>query len=374
MPPAAVETRALTRRFGGKRGGLFSPRKEKETVALAGLDIEMRAGEVFGLLGPNGAGKTTLIKILSTLLLPTSGEAKVEGLDVVRDAAEVRRRITMVSGGEHSGYGILNVRENIWMFAQFYGIPGKVARARTEALLERLGMSADGSTRVNKLSTGMRQKMNIIRGFVCDPSILFLDEPTLGLDVQVAREVRSLVREWAQGPGTAGMSGGPGTAGISGGPGTAGMSGGPGGAESRKTVLLTTHYMQEADELCDRIAIIDRGKVLACETPAALKRRLRSETVFHLEVAGLAPGADGLGALPGVARVCETGEAEGVRKLAVGLREEPAIAGLIAAIVARGATLVSLAKVEPSLEDVFVSLVGRGLGEEVAEAVEAREP
>jgi ABC-2 type transport system ATP-binding protein len=324
----AVETRGLARTFRGRRG-------EKETRALAGVDLEIRAGEIFGLLGPNGAGKTTLIKILSTLLLPSGGEARVEGLDVVRDAAAVRRRITMVSGGEHSGYGILNVRENIWMFSQFYGIPGAVAKARIDALLARLGMTADAKTRLNKLSTGMRQKMNIIRGFVCDPAIIFLDEPTLGLDVHVSREVRGLVREWAKSPQ-------------------------PGGNGAAKTVLLTTHYMQEADELCDRIAIIDAGRVLACDTPAGLKRRLQKETTFDLEVAGLA-SLDGLAALPGVERVCETADVEGVKRLNVGLAEEHAIAALIARLVERGGRLVSLAKRAPTLEDVFVQLVGHGL-------------
>ncbi len=326
MPPA-VETKGLTRTFRAARRG------EKEVVALAGVDVEIRPGEVFGLLGPNGAGKTTLIKILATLLLPSAGEARVDGLDVERDAAEVRRRITMVSGGEVSGYGVLTVRENVWMFSQFYGIPTREAMPRIDALLERLGLKADANTRINKLSTGMRQKMNIIRGFVCEPKILFLDEPTLGLDVQVAREVRALVREWVA-------------------------------EKAERTVLLTTHYMQEADDLCDRVAIIDHGRVLACEPPAVLKRRLRKESVFHLEVAGLG-SLDGLAALPGVSRLCEVGPEgqDGVKKLNAGLVEEGAVAGLIGGIVGRGGRLVSLAKTEPSLEDVFVSLVGHGIDE-----------
>jgi ABC-2 type transport system ATP-binding protein len=332
MTHPAVETRKLTRRYR-------SARKGEETTALDGVDIEIRPGEVFGLLGPNGAGKTTLIKILATLLSATSGEAFVDGLDVEKDAHEVRRRITMVSGGEHSGYGILNVAENIWMFSQFYGVPGKVARARADALLERLGMTKDARTQLNKLSTGMRQKMNIIRGFVCDPTVLFLDEPTLGLDVQTSREVRAIVRDWTAGATLPGFEAAEGTP---------------------RTVLLTTHYMQEADELCHRLAIIDRGKVLACDTPAALKRSLRKEAVFHLDVAGLA-AVEPLRAVPGVARVVETGVHEGARRLSVGLEDDHAIAGLISTLVGGGGRLVSLAKVEPTLEDVFVKLVGHGL-------------
>ena len=324
MPPI-VETSTLARTYRARRG-------DREVVALGGVDIEIRPGEVFGLLGPNGAGKTTLIKILSTLLLPSGGAARVDGLDVVKEAAEVRRRITMVSGGEHSGYGILTVRENIWMFSQFFGIPTKEAMHRIDTLLARLGMEKDAKTRVNKLSTGMRQKMNIIRGFVCDPKVLFLDEPTLGLDVHVSREVRALVKEWV----------------------------GSGSGESSRTVLLTTHYMQEADELCDRVAIIDGGKVLACDTPSALKRGLKKESVFHMEVSGLDDLA-GLDTLPGVSRIAEAGRQNGVKKLSAGLVEEHAVAALIGGIVARGGKLVSLNKTDPTLEDVFVSLVGHGL-------------
>ena len=326
--PLAVETRGLSR--------TYPRRKADPTVALSDVSLSIGEGEIFGLLGPNGAGKTTLIKILSTLLLPTSGEARVGGVDVARDPDQVRRRIGLVSGGEHSGYGILNVRENIWLFSQLYGIPNDVARERTDRLLARLGMTDDAKTKVNRLSTGMRQKMNIIRGFVCDPKILFLDEPTLGLDVQVSREVRALVKEWV--------------------------------AEATdRTVLLTTHYMAEADELCDRIAIIDKGKVRACDVPAAMKRALRKESIFHLEVAGL--GRDEpLPEIPGVRSAAIVGRPEGadVARLACALEDEAAIGPLIGALAGRGAKLVRLEKSEPTLEDVFVSICGHGLSGEAA--------
>ena len=158
----------------------------------------MPRGELFGLLGPNGAGKTTLIKILTTLLAPTSGAARVAGYDVTLDRHLVRPRINMVSGGEASGYGLLTVRENLWMFAQFYGIGSAEANRRIGELLHIVGLKMGDrlNTRSADLSTGLRQKMNIVRGFLTDPEVLFLDEPTLGLDVGASRECGAFIRDW----------------------------------------------------------------------------------------------------------------------------------------------------------------------------------
>jgi ABC-2 type transport system ATP-binding protein len=181
----AVETRALRRVFKGSRGS-------GEVVALDGVDLRIEHGEVFGLLGPNGAGKTTCIKILNTLLYPSSGEARVAGYDVVREAGEVRRRIALVSGGENAGYGILTVRECLWMFSQFYGVSSAEARPRVDRLLAAVGLTSLAGTLINKLSTGQRQRMDFARGFVSDPrDPLFLDEPTPGMDVNAARDALS---------------------------------------------------------------------------------------------------------------------------------------------------------------------------------------
>lgn len=262
----SVEVENLTRLYRQKkkrfRTGLFSKKEKvksplpegRETWALDGISLEVREGELFGLLGPNGAGKTTLIKILTTLLLPTSGRALVAGFDVTREAYHIRERISMVAGGENSGYGILNVQENLWMFSQFYGVPNRVARPRITELLGVVGLADDAKTKIHALSTGMRQKMNFARGFVSDPSIPFLDEPTLGLDVNASRDIRAFIKSWVRKPG--------------------------------KTVVLTTHYMAEADELCDRVAIINRGKILACDTPANLKKTVQRDVVFHIDLAG----------------------------------------------------------------------------------------
>src|SRR5688572_31519585 len=182
---AAVWTHALTRTFTGGRVKRGAP---KTTVtALGGIDLAIGRGELFGILGPNGAGKTTTMKILTTLLFPTGGEALVAGFDVVARPREVRRRISLVTGGDNAGYGILTVRESLWMFSQFYGVPNKDSRERSELLLDKLGLREKADERVNRLSTGFKQRLNFARGFMSDPEIVFLDEPTLGLDVESAR-------------------------------------------------------------------------------------------------------------------------------------------------------------------------------------------
>src|SRR5512135_2010186 len=241
----AVEVQDLGRIYkihGNKR----EQKVRKELVALQGVNLQVRQGELFGLLGPNGAGKTTLIKILTTLLAPTSGRARVANHDVVKEPGKVRALINMVSGGESSGYGLLTVRENLWMFSQFYGLPSREANERIRALLKIVGLEDRMDTKSSDLSTGLRQKMNIVRGFLTDPQVLFLDEPTLGLDVGASRDVRHLIRGWLD-------------------------------EDKTRTLLLTTHYMVEADELCDRVAIINQGRVLACDSPATLKQQLQRD-------------------------------------------------------------------------------------------------
>lgn len=307
-------------------------------VALDGVSVEVRRGELFGLLGPNGAGKTTLIKILTTLLMPSSGSAQVNGLDVVTQAQEIRRQISMVSGGETSGYGLLTVEENLWMFARFYGLNGAVARQRIDALLDVVGIADRKRTKISDLSTGLRQKMNFIRGFISDPNVVFLDEPTLGLDVTAARQVRSFVQQW--------------------------MRDNPG-----RTMLLTTHYMAEADELCDRLAIIDKGKLLALDTPAALKRRLQRDVIFNLKVSPIGPRpgrAEMIEAVPGVSKVT-VAEKDGQTELNLILAADEALPGVLQHLAQRGSGLISLEKRAPTLEDVFVDLVGRGLDVDTAQ-------
>lgn len=328
----AIETKDLGRIYK-LRGNKKEARKE--LVALEGVNLTVKRGELFGLLGPNGAGKTTLIKVLTTLLSPTSGWARVAGADVTSQPDLVRPKINMVSGGESSGYGLLTVRENLWMFSQFYGVPSKEANERIVALLEMVGMKDRIHTKSSDLSTGLRQKMNIVRGFLTDPEVLFLDEPTLGLDVGASRDVRKFIIEWLK-------------------------------ADKTRTLLLTTHYMVEADELCDRVAIINKGRVLACDTPAALKHRLQKDALFEIETSPL-NGLDQqmLVDQPEVTKAAIQ-ETETGAKLSLSLVEESALARVINLFTQKDVKVMNLSKREPTLEDVFVDLVGRSMAEEEA--------
>lgn len=325
----AIRTSNLGRIYkirGGKK------EKLKELVALNDVNIEVPQGELFGLLGPNGAGKTTLIKILTTLLAPSSGQAWVSGFDVSEDPANVRRRINMVSGGETSGYGLLTVRENLWMFSQFYGMPSKAANQRIKQLLEVVGLADRANTKSSDLSTGLRQKMNIVRGFMTDPEVLFLDEPTLGLDVGAARDVRQFIQRWM-------------------------------GEDDSRTLLLTTHYMVEADDLCDRVAIINQGKVLACDKPARLKRSLQKQAIFNMEVNPLNNlPLDIFESLPGVSQVTHK-QQEGSSFLGLILETDDALSGVVNTLTQNNIHILNLQKREPTLEDVFVDLVGRSMEE-----------
>ncbi len=319
----AVETRALRRVYRSRT---------QDVVALDGIDLRVMRGQRYGVLGPNGAGKTTLIKILVTLLLPSSGSALVDGLDVVTQFRELRHRIAMVSGGENVGFGMLKVKEQLWMFSQFYGMPSKPARRRIGELLERLGLSEAADRHVSALSSGMRQKMNLIRGLITNPRILFLDEPTVALDVGAARDVRDEVRRWMA-------------------------------EDPSRTVILTTHYMMEADELCDRVAIVNRGRIVAEGTPAELKQQVQQDAIVDLQ---LTPGSrllDALRAVNGVA-AASVAEQDGIDRFSLQLSSDAALTGVMRVVEESGREIRGVQKREPTLEDAFVKLVGRGMAEE----------
>ncbi|HUG49111.1 MAG TPA: ATP-binding cassette domain-containing protein [Candidatus Limnocylindria bacterium] len=325
--PLAIEASGVRRIYKAK---------PKPIVALDGVDLRVEAGELFGLLGPNGAGKTTLIKILTTLLLPTAGEAKVFGFDVSRQTRQLRRIMNIVSGGEQSGYGLLQVREQLWMFSQFYGLGVREGWRRVDELIEAVDLAEQRNQKVSSLSTGQRQKLNLARGLLNDPWILFLDEPTLGLDVSAARAVRELVEQWQR-------------------------------AVPGRTILLTSHYMAEVEQLCDRIAIVDHGRILAIGTPLELKRRVQAESIFRLEVDRLDGGTGMLARLPGVLSAAVPSASDLDQAIdrqtvliKLTLEQDAALGGVVAALGTAGSSIVSLQKVEPSLEDVFVELVGRG--------------
>src|SRR5437867_940071 len=250
---AAIEAAGLRRTYKTHTGTFR--RRAKEIEAVRGIDFAVEPGELFGLLGPNGAGKTTTIKMLITLLIPTGGTARVLGLDVVREAREVRKRIGYVFGGERGVYERLSGYDNLRYFAELYGVPAREQKQRIESLPELVGPEGREHERVEGYSRGMRQRLHVARGLLHDPPVIFLDEPTIGLDPVGAREIRATIASLT---------------------------------EVGKTVLLTTHYMFEADALCDRIAVISQGSIVAEGTPLDLKRGVAEVSVLEIEVFGIA--------------------------------------------------------------------------------------
>jgi len=316
-----VETRDLVRTFG---------KKNDVVKALDGVSISIREGEIFGLLGPNGAGKTTILKILTTLLLPTSGEAYVGGFSVVKEANKVRNIINLVSGGETPGYGILTVSENLWFFSQLYGLPSSVAKEKIKRLTVDLDFKKYATTRMAKLSTGFKQRMSLARGLLNDPKILFLDEPTLGLDVLTAKRLRTYVIDWAK-------------------------------REKKGTILLTTHYMAEADEMCDRVAIINNGKILACDSPTALKENLKATPIAKIDVSSIQADFSFIQKMRGVVGCSETRSIQtGVTSLKIMAQNEKVFSDIMSKLNEEKLKVLSINETEPTLEDVYIKLVGKG--------------
>jgi ABC-2 type transport system ATP-binding protein len=291
--------------------------------AVRGVSFDVGEGELFGLLGPNGAGKTTTIKMLITLLLPTSGHASVLGLDVVKDAQEVRRRIGYVFGGDKGLYDRLSALDNLRYFAELYAVPPKTQRARIDELLELVGLKGRENERVEGFSRGMRQRLHMARGLLHDPPVVLLDEPTIGVDPVGARELRRTIANLTA---------------------------------AGKTVLLTTHYMFEADELCDRIAVIARGQIVAEGTPQALKAGVAAGSVYEVEAFGVSDDAVArLRGIDGVTNVAveEREQAQVILVRAENGREltQPLVAAL------DGVRLGRVTTREPTLEDAYVALV-----------------
>ena len=318
---AVVEAYDLHRTYRTSTGTLR--RKWKDVEAVRGVSFAIEQGELFGLLGPNGAGKTTTIKMLITLLIPTKGTASVLGYDVVKDAREVRKRIGYVFGGERGVYERLSGYDNLRYFAELYGVPPREIHSRIESLLELVGLKGREQERTEGYSRGMKQRLHIARGLLHDPPVVFLDEPTIGLDPVGARELRATIASLA---------------------------------DAGKTILLTTHYMFEADALCDRIAVINRGEIVAQGTPADLKRDVAQGTVVEVEVFGVAEGTvERVRSLSGVQSV-SVEEREQAQMLLVQTRAD---VELTQAILGQldGANVGRISRREPTLEDAYVKLV-----------------
>jgi ABC-2 type transport system ATP-binding protein len=320
MSEKVIEAKELVRVYRSSTG--FLRKKKKETLAVDRVSLSVERGELFGVLGPNGAGKTTTIKMLTTLLTPTAGTASVLGYDVKQDPVEVRKRIGLILGGERGLYYRVSGRQNLKYFADLYGVSLQHRDRRIQEVLDMVGLSEKADSKVEDYSRGMKQKLHIAKGIVHDPEVLFMDEPTIGLDPQASRETRKLTQDLiAKG----------------------------------KTILLTTHYMFEADELCRRIAVINNGRIVALDTPHGLKGLVKDTAVIEVEGFGIDDQVmDRVRKLEGVRTVSATAnESKQV------MRVQVCDAGELLSPVTKAldCKVIDVRVKEPTLEDAYLWLV-----------------
>ncbi len=318
----AIEVSHLRRMFTSHIGVIR--RSTKQVVAVEDVSFEIQEGELFGLLGPNGAGKTTTVKMLTTLLIPTAGSASVKGFDVVNRADEVRKRIGFIFGGERGLYWRLSGIDNLRYFASLYSLHPDVTKKRIPYLLDMVGLNGRGDEKVQGYSRGMKQRLHVARTLLHDPDVLFLDEPTLGLDPVGAREFRQVILNLQS---------------------------------EKKTILLTTHYMFEADALCDRIAVINHGCIIALDTPGGLKTHVRDLNVVEVETFG-APESilEKLRALPFADSLSIEEQGQKQILLVQTARGAEAVPDVMSAL--DGLKVGRVIVREPTLEDAYVRLVG----------------
>ncbi len=334
----AIQANNLTKVYEKSAGRLSRLRRRKakseRVIAVDHIEFGIRRGELFGLLGPNGAGKTTTIKLLSTLLVPDDGTAQVNGFDIVKDEEEVRKSIGVVMGGDRGLYWRLSGRENLSFFAKLYDIPTSLAKKRINELLKLVELEERADDMVEKYSRGMKQRLHLIRGLINDPPILLLDEPTLGLDPATARVIRDFAKQELQ-------------------------------RNQGKTILLTTHYMEEADQLCDRIAIIDHGKIITLDTPETLKRGISKVKIIKIEATNMNPDTEqALSGINGVQGVAVDYSDSSLGQAEVKMHVDPAseiLPEIISFLSSKNVKIRRLEESKASLEDVFISMTGRKL-------------
>jgi ABC-2 type transport system ATP-binding protein len=318
----AIEVSNLQRIFKTHTGVI--KRTAKEVRAVEDVSFSIQEGELFGLLGPNGAGKTTTVKMLTTLLIPTSGCATVKGFDVVKQASQVRQHIGFIFGGERGLYWRLSGIDNLRYFATLYGVTPDVSKKRIPFLLEMVGLEGRGDEKVGGYSRGMKQRLHVARTLLHDPAILFLDEPTIGLDPVGARDFRNMILNLQS---------------------------------EKKTILLTTHYMFEADALCDRIAVINHGTIVALDTPGGLKSHVSDLSVVEVETFGASEEAlDKLRQLPFVDSLAVEDHEQKQMLLVQTRRGAEAVPDIMTAL--GGQRVGRVVVREPTLEDAYIRLVG----------------
>lgn len=327
MLDVAISTKELTKRFG-------------DIVAVDHVSFDVMRGEIFGLLGPNGAGKTTLIRMLCTLTRPSEGTATVSGYDIKRDDGRVRGQIGLVSE-KMIMYDRLTAEENLWLFGKLYDIPDDILSKRIEELLDLVRMKKWGDHKIGTFSTGMKQRINVIRALLNQPNILFLDEPTLGLDPQSTGEIREFIRTIND--------------------------------RQKTTIILTTHMMMEADMLCNRVGIIDYGKIAALDSPQNLKRIISGTdaTVLELHVPNLSSSITSkIKSLSCIHNVVVQNDTH----LKVQAKGDDAFDNIIDCVRTSGGKISSVKNLEPTLEDVFLHITGHEVREQTSDKVKTASP
>ncbi len=306
-----LEVKSLRKEFG-------------DLVAVDGISFEIQEGEIFGFLGPNGAGKTTSISMICGLLTPSAGEIHVEGVSILKNPREVKRRLGVVPQ-EVAIYEELSARENLSFWGGIFGMRGKLLRSRVDELLEQVGLEERAKEPTKNYSGGMKRRLNLALGLVHDPKLILLDEPTVGIDPQARRKILDVVRNIVS---------------------------------SGRTVLYTTHYLEEAEELCDRLAIIDHGKILSQGTVADLKTQLGEGSL--LTVQGNFPAAKLSEAVTKVEGLLPI-EIDDNRAMLLVARDGPGVSHSLEGLFAHGLTFDDITIKEPNLEDLFLKLTGREL-------------
>jgi ABC-2 type transport system ATP-binding protein len=304
-------------------------------TAVDDISFNVKKGEIFGLLGPNGAGKTTTLRMLSTLARPTKGTATIGGYDIVENDTEVRKLIGIVSE-KMIMYNRLTARENLWFFGSLFNIPKEVLTKRIDELLELVQLTQWKNAQVGTFSTGMRQRMNVIRALLNMPQVLFLDEPTLGLDPQSSVEIRDFIIKLNQ--------------------------------ENDTTIIITTHMMVEADLLCDRIGIMDHAKIVALDTSTNLKKMISGAdtTILKLEIGNLSPN------IIEAIRACKCTDAvsqENSTHLRIIAHGDEAFDSVVDTVRAKNGKINSMENLQPTLEDVFLHITGHQVRDSVEQKV-----
>jgi len=320
MKDPIISVKNLTKTFG-------------EVVAVDNITFDVKKGEIFGFLGPNGAGKTTTLRMLTTLLTPDSGEIQVSGFNPKKDADELKHRVGLVAE-KLIMYDYLTASENLRFFGRLYNVKKDILESRIEELLKKIGMWKWRNYKIGTYSSGMKQRINVIRALVTDPDIIFMDEPTLGLDPQSTRKVREFIRELNK---------------------------------KGKTIILTTHIMQEADLLSDRVGIIDKGKIVALDTPENLKKILSDKKGSCIELTLSSLPEDLKAEIEKLKQVKV--EVMSRNRLAIEFTNGMKLNELIDIVQKRGLTIMKLQTYDPTLEDVFIELTGKQLRDKADQKV-----